>query len=510
MRKNTIIKGTLILTIAGLLTRIIGFFYKIFLSKALGAEKLGVYSLIFPIYGICFTLYASGIQTGISKLVAEEFGKKNEKNAKKILRTGMLASFSIALILSFLVYFASDWIAKNYLLEPETASSLRVLAYVFPFCGITACINGYYYGKKKAGVPASTQLLEQIVRVAFVYFTALAFGKGNLSITCELAVWGIVIGEIASNLFNIISLRFQPLIQDKKNQGRSSNSFALPLAKISLPLSMNRLLISILHSLEAIMIPTMLKRSGLSTAQALSLFGILNGMTLPFLMFPSTITNSLSVLLLPAISEAKAKENNKLIAHTVSVSLKYSLILGIFSTGFFIYFGEPLGMSVFKIKEAGIYLTILAWLCPFLYATTTLSSVINGLGKAHLTFVNSVIGLSFRIILLACLVPSFGIQGYLISLLVSQLLITGLDFYIVYKYIPFPLDAINSVVKPSIIVWFTSSFMYRLYEFVITISTWNHTLLILACCIILALAYLAILTIFQAIKRGEWHLEHPQ
>lgn len=503
MRKNTIIKGTLILTVAGLLTRFIGFFYKIFLSNALGAEKLGVYSLIFPIYGICYTLYASGIQTGISKLVAEEYGKGNERNAKKILRTGLLASICIAFVLSLLIYFGSDFIAINYLMESDSAASLRVLSYIFPFCGITACINGYYYGKKKAGIPASTQLLEQIVRVGFVYFIALFFGEGNLKITCELAVWGIVVGEIASNIFNIVSLRFQK--DDKDYKCQNQTSFAKPLGKISLPLSLNRLLISILHSVEAVMIPTMLRRSGLSTAEALSLFGILNGMTLPFLLFPSTITNSLSVLLLPAISEAKAKENNKIISHTVSVSLKYSLILGIFSAGFFIYFGDPLGMSVFHIKEAGSYLTILAWLCPFLYAATTLSSIINGLGKAHLTFVNSIIGLTFRIILLACFVPRFGIMGYLVSLLVSQLLITGLDFFIVCKFISFPLDAVNSVVKPAIIVWFSCSFMYRVYEFVITVTSFNQTIIILACCALLSLINVAILKSFHAIVRGEWH-----
>jgi stage V sporulation protein B len=346
-------------------------------------------------------------------------------------------------------------------------------------------------------------MLEQIVRVGFVYIIALMFGEGKLDITCELAVYGIVIGEIASNIYNILSLKFQKT--NPKSMVKEHISFAKPLAKISLPLSMNRLLISILHSVEAVMIPTMLRRSGLTTAQALSLFGILNGMTLPFLLFPSTITNSLSVLLLPAISEAKAKDNNKLITHTVSVSLKYSLILGIFSAGFFIYFGDPLGMAVFHVREAGSYLTILAWLCPFLYAATTLSSVINGLGKAHLTFVNSIIGLSFRIILLAFFVPSYGIMGSLISLLVSQLLITGLDFFIVYKYLPFPLDSINSIVKPAIVAWFSCSFMYRAYEFIITITSINRTIIILLCCGILALANVAILKTFHAIVRGEWH-----
>lgn len=505
MSKNTIIKGTLILTIAGLLTRIIGFFYKIFLSNALGAEMLGVYSLIFPIYGICFTLYASGIQTGISKLVAEEYGKDNLKNAKKILRTGLIASVSIAFCLSIIIYFGSDFIAANYLMEKKSAASLRILSYVFPFCGITACINGYYYGKKKALIPASTQLVEQIVRVAFVYVFALLFGEGNLSITCELAVWGIVLGEIASNIFNILSLKFQK--ETNTNKDKERVSFGKPLAKLSFPLSMNRVLISVLHSVEAVMIPAMLRRSGLTNTEALSAFGILNGMSLPFLLFPSTITNSLSVLLLPAISEAKAKENNKVITHTVSVSLKYCLILGIFSAGFFIYFGEPLGMSVFHVKEAGTYLCILGWLCPFLYAATTLSSVINGLGKANLTFINSVIGMAIRIGLLVFMVPRSGIYGYLISLLISQLIITGLDFIIVYKYIPFPLDAVNSVLKPGITAWLGCSFFLRVYEFIIATFNLNKTLVILACCLVLGVIYIYILKAFDAIKRGEWHIK---
>lgn len=503
MSKNTILKGTLILTLAGLLTRVIGFFYKIFLSNALGAEVLGIYQLIFPIYGICHTLYASGIQTGISKLVAEEYGKGNIKNTKKILRTGILTSLCISSLLSVLVCFGNEWIAEKYLMEIKSAASLRILSYVFPFCGITACINGYYYGKKKASIPAITQLLEQLVRVTFVYLIAMYLGNGDLSVTCELAVYGIVIGEIASNIYNIISLRLQK--EKVINISKEESSFMKPLAKLSFPLTMNRLFISILHSVEAVMIPAMLRQHGLSTSEALSLFGILNGMTIPFLMFPSTITNSLSVLLLPAISEAKAKDNNRLIAHTVAVSFKYSLLLGIFSAGFFIYFGEPLGMSVFHVKEAGTYLCILAWLCPLLYAATTLSSAINGLGKATVTFINSMIGLSIRIILLAFLIPKFGIMGYLVSLLISQLLLTALDFIMAYRYIHFSLDAINSIVKPVIIVWFSCSFMYRVYEFIIGFTTFNKTIIILVSCAILSLSYLYMLKVFHAIKRGEWH-----
>lgn len=508
MSKNTIIKGTLILTIAGLLTRLIGFFYRIFLSKALGAETLGLYQLIFPVYGICYTIYASGIQTAISKLVAEEAAKGSTKSAKRVLKTGILLSVTLASIISVIIYSSSDFIATKLLLHAESASSLRILAYVFPFCGITACINGYYYGLKKAGVPALTQLVEQIVRVGFVYFVALYFGGGKIKATCELAVAGIVFGEIASNIYNLISLTTQKK-EPKASAGvekQYQSRFLNALLKMSVPLTANRLFISVLHSFEAILIPAMLQKSGLSDSEALSLFGILNGMAIPFLLFPSTITNSLSVLLLPAISEASAKQNTKLIAHTAAVSIKYSLILGIFSTGFFLFFGSPLGMSVFHIEEAGTYLVVMAWLCPFLYTATTLSSIINGLGKAHLTFLNSVAGLSLRIILLALIIPKFGIYGYLISVLISQLVTTALDVIIVVKNIHFKFDAVNSLLKPGIITFFACSVFHRVYLFLKTISEIPDVALIVLCALALTVITMYLLKATNAIKMGEWKI----
>ena len=511
MGKNTILKGTLILTIAGLLTRVIGFFYKIFLSKALGAELLGIYQLVFPVYGVCFTIYASGLQTGISKMVAEEVGYGNHKGAKKVLRAGLFISLTLSCLLSILIYVNAGFIAKKVLLEEACTSSLQILAVVFPFCGVTACINGYYYGLKKTFVPATTQLAEQVIRVIAVYLIAIKIGGGKATATCELAVFGLVIGEIASNIYNIISLAFSKPEREKNTEdspvcsvNKSDKEYYKGLGIISLPLTGNRLLLSILHSFESIMIPTMLKSSGLSNVEALSVYGILSGMTLPFLMFPSTLTNSLSVLLLPTISEANAKANHSLIAKTVSITIKYSIILGIFSTGLFMSFGSDLGNAVFHEPLAGTYLMILSWLCPFLYMATTLSSIINGLGKAHLTFINSILGSSCRIVIMIVLIPKLGITGYLISQLISQLLITFLDAFVVYRNVHAPFDAVNTILKPGIIAALCSSFFYRFYLFVHSITSFNNIILLLSGCLFSAVTFFILLFITKSIRYGEW------
>ena len=509
--KSNILKGTLILTMAGFTTRVIGFLYKIFLSKVMGAEWLGIYQLVFPVYGIAFTIYATGVQTAISRLIAAEIGKKNNKNFGGILGLGLAISFSMALILSILVYKFSDTIALRFLMEPRSASPLRILAVVFPFCGITSCINGYYYGLKRAGVPASTQLLEQMIRVIVVYIAAFTVGNGNFQVTCEMAVLGLVIGEIASCLYNFLSLFITKSPKAMLYPGPNPNAESLKrkdiiknILSLSIPLSTNRLLINILHSIEAVLIPTMLRRSGLSTGEALSTYGILMGMSIPFIMFPTALTNSLAVLLLPTVSEAQAMDNKDVIGRTASTSIKYSLIIGIFSTCIFLLFGKNLGLTIFHSEEAGNYLIILAWICPLIYLATTLGSIINGLGKAHITFINSILGTLAKILIIILMIPHKGISGYLTALLIGQLIITVMDSIYIIRNICFRFDAVNSILKPGIIVTMSGFMLKRIYEYLHKITQIHQAVFLLLFCLLFCVVCTILFIITDTISKSDF------
>lgn len=511
-KKSVLLTGTLILTFAGLLTRIVGFFYKIYLSNTLSTEHLGLYQLVFPIYGICFTLYGSGIQTAISQLVANcSSGTAANKKQKKVLKVGMLLSISIALTLSVLLLLKSDFIATKLLMEPRCASSLKVIALVFPFCGMTACINGYYYGLKKTGVPAFTQLLEQIVRVVSVYIIAIILGGGNQKVTCELAVFGIVLGEVASDIFSLLALFFENQKQKRmKNSSvsniRSENSAFKPFKRLFLlacPLTGNRLVVSLLHSYEAVLIPYMLQRYGMSVKEALSVYGILTGMSMPFIMFPSAITNSFSVLILPTVSEAQAANNMNQIKKTSEISMKYSLLIGLYATCVFLLFGNDFGTLFFHNPASGTYMVILSWLCPFLYLSTMLGSIINGLGEAHMTFFNTVISLGVRIFFICWLIPKQGLKGYLIGLLVSQLVITVLDFYTVRRQIPIGIDSINWILKPSIILLCLGFLSMQCYNYFTPIVSIPESLFLLLLCCLLGIIYLCFLLLTKVINQKD-------
>lgn len=491
MSKNTLLKGTLILTLAGLLTRVMGFFYKIYLSNVMTAENLGLYQLVFPVYGIMFTLYGAGIQTAISQFIANK-----KEGRKSILFKGCLLSLSIACFLSAFLYLNSDFIASRILMESGASGALRVLSYVFPFCGITACIQGYYYGIKKTTVPALSQLFEQMIRIFTVFFIASILGHGDTKVTSELAVLGIVIGEIVANILCILSFskHLFPLPSFKED-------FPVfrPLLKLTLPLTGTKLIISVLHSLEAIMIPFMLKIYGLSGSQALSTYGVLTGMTLPFLFFPSAITNAFALLILPTISEAQSCKNLSKIKKTSELSVKYSILLGLYATSIFFIFGNAFGLTFFHNASAGAYMAVLSWLCPFLYLSTTLSSVLNGLGKAHITFLNTTLSLGLRILFLCFVVPQKGLYGYLFGLLISQIILTLLDYFSLKRYIPLMLNSVQWILKPTITLLFCSFFFEKLFLFLQQKNSIPQAALLLILSASLGICYLLLLYILRVI-----------
>ena len=193
--KSTLLTGTLFLTLAGILTRIIGFFYRIFLSRTIGAEGLGIYQLIAPVTAICFAFTAAGIQTSISKFVSMEVGRKNDAGAKTYLSIGLFISLCLSTLCSFFLYHYADFIAVSWLGDKRCTPLLAVLSFSFIPCCIHACINGYYYGLKKTAVPSLCQLTEQFARVGSVYLMyQIAVSEGK-SLTLSMVVWGIVCGE---------------------------------------------------------------------------------------------------------------------------------------------------------------------------------------------------------------------------------------------------------------------------------------------------------------------------
>lgn len=489
---HPLVIGTFILTLTGILCRIIGFFYRIYLSRLFGEEGMGLYQLLSPVLALSFSLTAAGYQTAISKLVAEQAARPKTSPLHP-LSAGLSISLPLSLLCNMAVYFGADFIAGTLLSEPRTADMLRILSFSIPLSAVHSCVNGYFYGIKKAAIPSASQLLEQLARVGCVFLVSGQSLRAGQTPPISVAVLGLTLGELCSMLFSLAAIRvhdensrsaavpqaaeklpcadaygrntFTPRSAVPTASGQlphTETPFSRPAAApktakklpcdyagtpvsrsalyrsllaMALPLTANRIVLNLLQSVESVSIPSMLRAYGYDTATALSVYGVLTGMALPLIYFPNALTGSVAVLLLPVISENHALGNHRMVRQATVKTVRYCALLGICCMGGFVFFGNLAGRALFDSPLAGYFITTLGFLCPFLYLDTTLSSILQGLGKAGQIFFMNVVCLLLRLAFVFFAVPRFGIRGYLWGLLASQLALGLLYLGCLYRFL---------------------------------------------------------------------------
>lgn len=423
MSKKLFIKGTLLLTFAGLLSRLMGFFYRIFLSHTIGAHGLGIFQLILPLQILIMSICASGIQTAISRLTAAEKVSKNpSRHISDYFVVGTVFSVVFSLVFSWFLYSYADFWAVQILKESQTSGLIRILSLSIPLSTLHTCISSYYLGRKQAGFPAGVQLLEQLFRTGGCYILYLICASQGRNITPAIAVGGNLIGEIASSFISLfaVSMHFKVTHYNIRNIRRPL-SVLRKLLHISVPLTMNKILLTLLGSIEVILIPARLQMSGFTPKDSLSVYGIFTGMALPLILFPATLTNSAATMLIPSITQLQTLGYQKRIQYVIVRTFRYCLLLGGSCLVFFLFLGEFLGNFLFHSQTAGIYIHTMSYICPFLYLNTTLTSVLNGLGKSGICLLHSVISVCIRISFVLFAIPVLGIRGYLYGILCSEL-----------------------------------------------------------------------------------------
>lgn len=416
--KNKLLYSALILTAANFLCRGIGFFYRIFISQALGEESMGVLQLVTPILAFSYALCCSGFQTTISKLTASYHN--SEKKSFYTLLIGSCSSFVLASLISLYVFNFSEFLASQILLEKRCACLLRILSLSFPFSAFHSCINGYFYGVKKSHLPAILQVLEQSLRVSCIIIICLFYINKNMTPPIVITAIGTSFAEfcitlISSTIILTSKANFQTFFPIK-NLSVVTNDFF----QMVIPLSISRVIVTFLQSIENIYIPEKLRTYGLTSKDSLSVYGVLTGMSLSVIFLPCSLVNSIALLLLPKVAEAQSIKNQKLIQDTIKKSLVFCVCFGSFCSFLFFYFGQQIGLLLFHSEKAGNFIYQLSLICPFLYISSALGAILHGLGKNYTTLFINITSVTLRILFVFYLIPKIGISGYIIGLIVSQ------------------------------------------------------------------------------------------
>ena len=443
--KHIILKGTFVLTLAAFISRFLGFFYRMYLSHTFGEANVGLYQLIFPVYTLGIAITCAGIQTALSLHVAGYVAKGKKKETELLLFTSMIYTVFLSVILMlFTQHYAHD-IACTLLKEPACKSLLLLLSYCFPFAAIHCCILGYYFGMKQAKIPAWSQLLEQSVRILSVY-AVYSFGiRHGQHFSVSVAVLGMIAGEAAAAWYGLHSLNsYSETLSSRKSTDilflrrlccLDNLKAFLSLLRFSIPLTVSRIMLTLLQCLEAFSIPWNLQYYGLDRNESLRIYGVLTGMALPCILFPSALTGSLATMILPSVAQIEAENNTRKLRRLIRKVTTTCILLGSTCCILLLLSSSFIGVCLFHSPLASRYIFTLAWICPFLYTNTTFISILNGIGKAGISLFINMFTILIRIASIYLSIPAYGIRGYLTGLLLSQIFMFCFCFiYLHYHY----------------------------------------------------------------------------
>jgi len=486
MRSRTFISGAITLMIAGFVVRILGFIYRIYLSNLIGAEGMGLFQLIFPVYSLIILTLTSGISIGVSRMTAGELALGHNINIRRIAKCAMFIVISGGLAVSAAMYLNMEMITKLIIKDSRTYSSLLLLIPCIPVIAAASALKGYFYGIQRVVPTAVSQIAEQVVKIGLVILLAGYFVDAGLEYACAVATAGMAFGEIA-NLGVLAVVYIWRRKQEMKAISRAGfvrkRKIIVDLVKTAIPVSVNRFVISIMSVAENLLIPWMLVAGGLDYTSSMETYGRLSGMALPLIFFPSMVTSSLATTLVPAISEAVSLKNFKSVNYRISKSIQITFIMGFIFTAIFMIYPEEIGGIIYRREKIDDMLYMLSFSCVFVYLQQTLTGVLNGLGRQGELLRNTMIGSAIRIGFVYFLIPVYGIQSYVWGLIASFAITAVINMYTINKITGMLPDLKNWILKPGIVgavMVFAGRYFYSFFD-IFALAGWIKIFLALLC-----------------------------
>ena len=457
MKKSAFFKKTVMLIISNIITGTLMFIFSIILSKDIGPGGMGLYQLVMPIYIMFLCITGGGITISISKIAAEKKALGKEFELYKTISTTCMFEVIWSSIITIILILSAVYISSNILNDKRTLYSILAFCPAIIIVSISSVYKGAYYGLQRVVEPAIIDILEKLVRIGILYFLIKYINNRGLEYSSAAAVFSLTMGELASLILFYIAYKNYVI----KNPGRGNCDNRIQLImnvlKLAIPLAINGILATIFTTIITILIPRRLQVAGIPYEDALALFGKLQGMALTIAFYPTVIIGSLSVLLIPSISEAVTFNKTGIINHRINTAFKVAAITAFSSSALILSMPIKIGLFFYNDKTVGELLMLIAPTIPFVYFEITTFVILNGLGKQTNLLINSTIISIFDLVLLYILlgIPSLNIYGYAINFALSAVLGIFLNLIVIKRSFNYKFDFYNSMFLPLVCALFS-------------------------------------------------------
>lgn len=399
--------------------------FRIWMSNKVGAEGMGLYSLVYSVYLPACTLAVSSVNLASTRLVTEALAKNNVGSVKNIMRrcfmySALFGSFSCALLWFFAEPISVYWIKDFAALVP-----LRIICFGLPCLSIASGLHGAFTALRKISKSIIVQITEDVTKILVMYSLVTFFFGDTLGDSIVNGVVCLVAGSAVGETVSCVVALF--LYSSEKREFPGSSSFVeskmtKKLLSISLPSAFSAYARSGLTMFESLMVSVGFRKFGMSESQTLSVLGMFKGMVMPIICFPSTLIGSFSRLIVPEMAEAYEKGDKRKIESVAVSSVKATLVFSLFVMCVFLFYAEPLGQALYSSDEASAYIRLLAPIVPLMYLDSVVDSLLKGINGQLDSMKINIADSLLRVLLVIFLLPRAGFDGYLFVTYVSTVL----------------------------------------------------------------------------------------
>ncbi len=460
--------NAILLTLVALLMRTVAVSFNVYVSNLVGAEAMGLLSLVGGVYGFAVTLATSGIHLATVRIVAQRIERTNgAENGRCLFACLRYAAFFGASSTLLLLLLAKP-IGLLVLRDARTVRALYMLAFTLLPIALTTVLNGYFTAVRRAFKNAISQVIEQGVKISITTYLLLFIAPKSTE-GCVLAILaGGAVAESLSLLLNIVLYVFDR--RHYKGIAPIKNSARLSVASIALPVAISAYARSGLLSIEHILIPRGLLKYGAGNSAALASYGAVQSMALPVVLYPAAILTSFSALLIPEITEQQSAGNDVEIRYVAGRVYQYATLFSVGVAGIMLFLSPLLGRVLYDSAEVARFIRLLAPLVPVMYMDSATDAMLKGLGEQVYSMRVNIFDALVSVISVAILVPRLGIMGYIITIYITELLNAALSIARLLRVSHFRPNAAKLLLRPLLSVIGATSITRLLFSLLPTVG----------------------------------------
>lgn len=507
MIKSSFLQGAMILTIAGIVVKVLGGVNRILLSRLLGGEGIGLYQMAYPVYILLLSIVGAGIPIAVSIMVAEEAAKGNYKGTRHILHIVLSVMAVIAILSGAAMVWGARWLIDIGLVrDPRAYIPLIVLAPALVVSIMTCCFRGYFQGLQLMKPTAVSQMLDQFIRVVLMLSLAYFLLPHGLVPAVAGATFGAVPGAVAG-LVVIVYLyyrhcRREPLKENLLAETLNSRQVIGRLFVLAVPVAAANMLLPAVASIDLFIVPRRLMDAGYSLSQATTSFGYLTGMANGLVQLPAILTMALATSLVPAVSAACSAKQHDVVMMRTHTAMRIANMITVPASLGLAVLAVPISVMLYATPSAGPAISVLA-ISVFLIGLQQITSgLIQGLGHTAIPLLNMAIAAVFKILLSWYLtaIPWLAEVGAAWATNVDLAIATALNLYFAWRYVRYRLHwfYLSKLFLAGAAMAGTAWFMFQ-----VTSPILPHTISTLLSITLAGIVYIIGLFAFRAISKED-------